>query len=60
MKIADTKTETWSCDFYDCKHYQGEGHCSADPSHIFRYLFDCPEFEPVNIFTVPDIEDLPF
>jgi len=58
MKLEDTKT--WSCDFYDCKHYQGSGHCPTDPSHIFRYLSTCPKFEPVDLFAIPDIEDLPF
>lgn len=52
--------EKWLCDWFECKNYVSPGACSADRYHIFCYLFNCPEFEPIEFKDLPDIEDLPF
>ena len=53
------KTE-WLCDWFECKNYVSPNVCSADPYHIYCYLSNCPEFEPIDFEDFPDIEDLPF
>lgn len=51
--------ETWLCDWFECKNYSLSG-CSADPNHIYRYLSNCPEFEPIDFEDLPDLDELPF
>ena len=52
--------EKWLCDWFECKNYQPPNSCSADPYHIYCYLSNCPEFEPIDFEDMSDIEDLPF
>ncbi|MCK4669548.1 hypothetical protein KAT21_05465 [Candidatus Bathyarchaeota archaeon] len=55
--------EKWLCNWLECANGAGlasRGECIADPYRIFRYLSNCPEFEPIKFENLPDIEYLPF